>query len=162
MQLRKAYEEALRYARTPEVDKDEEAPDENYTDEFFGENISAPVAAWMKKVDDVYCSLKKRMDMAEWKALLGDEICLDLEYADSDYALAYFYRAKCYYFMQEYRAALNAVHKAVELEKAQEAHQKMLQYENMESGDIPPVVANKNEEKNVFAKLKKGIKKLLG
>jgi len=71
--LRTAYEEALAYARKT----DEDGEDAMIT----AEELDSPAAQWMQKVNAVYSSIKKRLDENEWKALLADDICTDLEYA---------------------------------------------------------------------------------
>ncbi|MCM1327317.1 MAG: tetratricopeptide repeat protein [Bacteroidales bacterium] len=64
--LREAYEDALKYARTPDTDE-KESVDET------------PVGQWMEKVKAVYFSLSRRLDGKEWERLLKDDVCVSLE-----------------------------------------------------------------------------------
>lgn len=64
--LREAYEAANAYAERPE-----EAVKEPET----------PVERWMTGVQEVYASLKKRIDPDCWRELLSDEVCLALDTA---------------------------------------------------------------------------------
>lgn len=68
--LREAYEQALEYARRQEETQAEE-PEDN-----------TPVGLWMKKVKEVYGSLSKRLDEEQWKQLLHEDICMDLEHGE--------------------------------------------------------------------------------
>lgn len=65
MQLRAAYDEALKYARQSDED------DQN--------REKTPVELWIDKVEEVYNSLPRRVDINEWKALLDDEVCHGLD-----------------------------------------------------------------------------------
>lgn len=62
--LRTAYEAACSYARQQEEIKEEE---------------ESSVEIWLKQVEEVYSSLSRRMDVREWKGLLEEDICQDLE-----------------------------------------------------------------------------------
>lgn len=62
--LRAAYEEALAYA----AQEEEEVQEDN-----------SPLGQWMRGVDDVYRSIKKRRDEECWKRLLDEEICTALD-----------------------------------------------------------------------------------
>lgn len=68
--LRDAYEQALAYAR----DEGEEEAKQTFDD--------SPVGHWMCKVDDTYMHISKRLDDEAWNALVHDDICVDLEYAE--------------------------------------------------------------------------------
>lgn len=68
--LREAYEQALVYAREQDEATAEE-PEDN-----------TPVGLWMKRVKEVYGSLSKRLDEEQWKRLLHEDICMDLEYGE--------------------------------------------------------------------------------
>lgn len=65
-QLREAYEEALAYARRPEGDGAEEEAND-------------PVSLFLKKVDEVYRVLPRRLDEEEWEALVKEDLLDDLE-----------------------------------------------------------------------------------
>ena len=67
--LREAYEQALAYARKPEEEVEKEEDD-------------TPLGNWMKRVQEVYFCLPKRLDTSVWQELCRDEICMDLEYAE--------------------------------------------------------------------------------
>ena len=62
--LREAYEAASAYADQPETE--ERTP-------------QTPVEIWMAQVEEVYFSLRQRLEPENWKRLLGDEICLALD-----------------------------------------------------------------------------------
>ena len=66
--LREAYEQATAYAK--EEEKAEEEED------------LTPIGRWIKKVQEIYFCLSKRLDVSVWQELLRDEICVDLEYAE--------------------------------------------------------------------------------
>lgn len=68
--LREAYERALEYARKPEAEAADE-PEDN-----------TPVGQWMQRVKEVYFSLPRRLDEEEWKRLIHEDICADLEYGE--------------------------------------------------------------------------------
>ena len=72
--LRTAYEEALAYARKT----GEEEEDSMIT----AEELDSPAAQWIQKVSHIYSSIKRRLDENEWKELLADNICNDLEYSE--------------------------------------------------------------------------------
>ncbi len=67
--LREAYEQAVALAREPEKEEEEEVDD-------------TPAGQWMRRVAEVYFCLPKRLNEREWKGLLSDEICIDLEYGE--------------------------------------------------------------------------------
>ncbi len=67
--LRKAYEQALFYAKTPE---EEERKEEDPT----------PMGRWIKQIEEVYYHLSKRFSTDAWKMLFRDEICMDLDYGE--------------------------------------------------------------------------------
>lgn len=69
--LREAYEKAMEYARRPEKEQAEEEPED-----------TTPAGQWMKRVREVYTSLSRRMDEEEWKKLIHEDICIDLEYGE--------------------------------------------------------------------------------
>lgn len=66
--LRDAYEQALEYARS-----EEEESEETFDD--------SPVGQWMRKVNDAYMHISRRLDDDVWNALVHDDLCIDLEYA---------------------------------------------------------------------------------
>ncbi len=68
--LREAYEEAIAYARTPD-------DEENMQDVDWLENES--VGEFLRQVADVYETLPRRLDDAEWKALVDDPIFQSLD-----------------------------------------------------------------------------------
>lgn len=68
--LREAYEQALALAREPEEEEEE------------GEVDDTPAGKWMRRVAEVYFCLPRRLQESEWKALLADDICIDLEYGE--------------------------------------------------------------------------------
>ena len=63
--LRAAYEEALKYVRQEDI------PAENISD--------TPVTQFLKRLDDLYRSLSRRLDRAQWECLLKDEILDNLD-----------------------------------------------------------------------------------
>ncbi len=60
--LRAAYEEAMRLADLEET-----------------ETEKTPVDTWTEKLDAVYKDLRQRIDIASWKQLLSDELCMGLD-----------------------------------------------------------------------------------
>ena len=64
MQLRSAYDEALKYVRQSQ---EEEAAEQT------------PVGIWTGKVREVYENIWRRLDIDEWKALMADEVCQGLD-----------------------------------------------------------------------------------
>jgi|GEM_PF-1626725 len=86
MQLRQAYDEALRYARQTE----ESAPHE-----------ATPIDRWIGRVEEVYDSLPRRINAEEWKNLFADEVCQGLDSRiDARNALLKFLM-ECYYLPNE-------------------------------------------------------------
>lgn len=67
--LREAYEQAMVYARES-------------NEEIAGEEEDTPIGRWLKRAEDIYFCLPKRLDAQVWQELLRDEICVDLEYAE--------------------------------------------------------------------------------
>jgi len=67
--LREAYEQALFYTR-----QSEEGDSDTIDD--------TPTGHWTQKVKDIYFHLSRRLKDEEWKELLKDDICLDLEYGE--------------------------------------------------------------------------------
>ncbi len=70
MELRRALEEALIEAEAPE--KDDKAEEKEQWDD-------SAAGRWMKRVDEVYRTFSKRKDPEEWKALLQDDACVNLD-----------------------------------------------------------------------------------
>lgn len=68
--LRDAYEQALQYAQEDEEEEKGQAFDDS------------PVGQWMRRVDDVYMHISKRLDDEAWSGLVRDDLCVDLEYAE--------------------------------------------------------------------------------
>ncbi|NLL80326.1 MAG: tetratricopeptide repeat protein [Clostridiales bacterium] len=68
--LREAYERAMEYAEKPEEEAVEEPEDDT------------PAGQWMKQVKEVYFSLSRRLKEEEWKRLVHEDICMDLEYGE--------------------------------------------------------------------------------
>lgn len=69
MELRKAYEEAIKLAdKTDDEDNDNE---KTFPD--------TPVGNWMKKIVEAYNNISMRCDVNVWKELLEDEVCISLE-----------------------------------------------------------------------------------
>lgn len=66
--LREAYELALKFAALQEDLAVEKADD--------------PVSLYLERLNDIYRSLSRRLDTAEWKALLKDELLDDLDLGD--------------------------------------------------------------------------------
>lgn len=81
-ELRRAYEEAIAYAREDDslhnVDSDDENKDE--------------IDLWIDRIDKVYQDVITRIDKAKWDKLLHDEICedLDMELEAAEKLLVYF------------------------------------------------------------------------
>lgn len=69
MRLRQAYEQALAYADSIEEENAEEEDD-------------SQVGMWMTNVKNVYNSIRKRIDEKEWKKLLEEDVCDDLEFCE--------------------------------------------------------------------------------
>lgn len=72
--IRAAYEEAAAYAATP----DEEEQEKN----DIGRNRleeDSPVGRFMIRFDQIYASIKKRIDLKEWEALLADPVIDSLD-----------------------------------------------------------------------------------
>lgn len=68
--LRKAYEEALNYARTPENGQ-------RSFDVTLLQNQE--IGGFMKHLADIYDTLSRRLNLEEWKDLLADPVLLSLE-----------------------------------------------------------------------------------
>lgn len=68
MRLRKAYEDALRYAKTPD---EEEAKEQ--------EEDTTPSGQWVKKAAAIYERLSTRRDITKWEELFDDDVFLSLE-----------------------------------------------------------------------------------
>ena len=64
MRLRQAYEEAVAYANAKE--------EENTVEK-------TPVDIWIDRVDEVYQSYKRRIDVEEWKRLLEEDVCMAID-----------------------------------------------------------------------------------
>lgn len=72
--LRKAYEEAVAYARHPEEDQQpeqEEIPVDN-----------TPSGQWVRNAGKIYGKLSTRTDLNKWKELFGEEVFLSLDGED--------------------------------------------------------------------------------
>lgn len=67
--LREAYEAALKYASSPE--------------EFAQKKADDPVSLYIDRLHDIYSSLPRRLDTAEWEALLRDELLDDLDLGEN-------------------------------------------------------------------------------
>ncbi|MCI8586346.1 MAG: tetratricopeptide repeat protein [Lachnospiraceae bacterium] len=67
--LRKAYEEALVYARTPE--------EEAVSDVDWLQNQE--IGGFLRELADIYDHFSRRIESAQWKKLLGDPVLLSLE-----------------------------------------------------------------------------------
>lgn len=63
-EVRRAYEEALCYAKEPV--KGEKLPE-------------TPIELWIEQVKGVYESLSKRLDIANWEKLMKEDLCIDLD-----------------------------------------------------------------------------------
>lgn len=61
--LRTAYETACAYAVSPQEEEEQ----------------CSQIDAWIKHAEEIYDSLSKRINVAQWESLLDEEICLDLE-----------------------------------------------------------------------------------
>lgn len=61
--LRAAYETACAYAVSPEEEEEQ----------------CSQIDAWIKQAEEIYDSLSKRINVAQWENLLDEDICLDLE-----------------------------------------------------------------------------------
>lgn len=67
MALRQAFEEATKAADEPDEEQDEKKWDDS------------PLGRWMERVDDLYCHFSKRIDPKQWKALLQEDVCQNLD-----------------------------------------------------------------------------------
>lgn len=68
MQLRTAYEEAVRMAKNPEQSEQSEIVKD-----------TTPSGLWMEKVESIYGSISQRKDVNSWKELFDDDCFLSLE-----------------------------------------------------------------------------------
>lgn len=68
--LREAYEAALKYASVQ-------------TDTASEEEANDPVSLYLKRLESVYCSLSRRLDISEWEGLLRDELLDDLDLSEN-------------------------------------------------------------------------------
>lgn len=86
MELRQAYEEAIAYAKRSENEDDAD----DIVQEFKGKKNE--VDLWIDKVDVIYSDVKTRIQEEEWKELLKDSVCdnLDTELEAGEKLLAYF------------------------------------------------------------------------
>lgn len=69
-ELRKAYEEALAYAKTPD-----EEPETT-----FHSSVSE-INDWLEKAKQLYLDLPSRWDLSKWKILMEDDICQSIDTA---------------------------------------------------------------------------------
>lgn len=67
--LREAYEAALKYAAETNVKIEKKADD--------------PVSLYIERLDEIYRSLSRRLDVSEWEALLKDGLLDDLELGEA-------------------------------------------------------------------------------
>lgn len=106
--LRTAYEEALLLIHRNE---EEESKEEDNT----------PPGLWMQRVQKVYSSLSRRLDEEEWKLLLNDDICIDLEYGEQAKWRLFTYLASHFYLTGRiYRVLDSVFHIEAEEEKFKE------------------------------------------
>lgn len=73
MELRAAFEEAMKLADKPDTAGGEDAADAQMQ---WGND---PVGCWMQKVDHVYTHFSKRKDPQQWRELLEDEAAINLD-----------------------------------------------------------------------------------
>ena len=71
MELRRAFEEAIAAA-----DHDDSEGETTEEKESWGEGA---VGQWMESVDEVYSTFSRRKDPEEWKLLLQDDVCVNLD-----------------------------------------------------------------------------------
>lgn len=80
MELRRALEEALAAADRPDVSGTcaggENCIDGSSDGAEWGDD---PVGLWMKKVDMIYRSFSRRKDPEQWKQLLQEDVCVNLD-----------------------------------------------------------------------------------
>ena len=67
--LRRAYEEACRYARETEDAEEEQEPPRDTT----------PSGLWLERAVEIYGNIRSRQDVKLWKALFDDDVFLSLE-----------------------------------------------------------------------------------
>ena len=67
MRLRKAYEDAVSYAKTPEEEAQEKKED------------TTPSGLWVKKAEALYERLSLRRDLSKWEELFSEDVFLSLE-----------------------------------------------------------------------------------
>ncbi|NBI64258.1 tetratricopeptide repeat protein [Clostridiales bacterium] len=79
MALRQAFEEAMKAAEEPNEEQEQQAWDDS------------PLGRWMERIDDLYCHFSKRIDPQQWKVLLREDVCqnLDMRIKARDELLAY-------------------------------------------------------------------------
>lgn len=84
MQLREAYEEAIRLASMKEPEAEPYAVTEEIrTEAQETEDIQkTPVYRWIEKVEATYHKLSSRIDVTVWEDLLNDDVCQDFETRD--------------------------------------------------------------------------------
>ena len=71
MELRRAFEEAMKAA-----DRADDLAEEEENGNRWGND---PVGKWMENVDAVYSTFSRRKDPEEWKLLLQDDVCINLD-----------------------------------------------------------------------------------
>lgn len=67
--LREAYEQAISYTKVSE-------------EELSIEEDVTPIGCWLKRVEETYYHLSKRLSRDAWKELFRDEVCMDLDYGE--------------------------------------------------------------------------------
>lgn len=72
MELRRALEQAIEYAETPDAETGQGEEEEPQWDD-------SPLGLWMQQVDQVYRCFSKRIDREEWKRLLDCPVCQNLD-----------------------------------------------------------------------------------
>lgn len=98
MELRSALEEALRQADAPQEILNEDQED-------WGED---DIGQWMKKVDHLYNNFSKRIDPNEWKALLQEDVCINLDSRHEIRNMLLEYMMEHFFFPQKVMCVLDS------------------------------------------------------
>ena len=111
--LRKAYEEALVYARTPEQETDASEVEWLQDQE---------VGKFLKQLADIYNTYQRRIDLEEWKGLLADPVLSSLDDGENAKWGMFSYLAEYYSVPDEVWELLDAEYFIQENQKEMKEH----------------------------------------